>query len=235
VRSAFLLVLLSRAALAGPASSAVEQSNVKVRTALDHFFKAKGPAREKARAEARAAVGRLIDFETLARSTLGAHWESLKPAQRSHYSAALKGAMEASYLSRMKPGEGVDVAAVKTELLGEAPQGDDVLVKTKVISGKDSASIDYLMHKEAKGYRAIDVLTEGTSLVDTYRESVGKQLPKKGIDGVIATLEKKRKQFEEAGPDAPAPSPTDAPAKADAPAPGAAATPAPAAPASPSR
>ncbi len=214
---------VSGAAAAGPASLAVEQSNAHVRTALDHYFKAKGPARDKARTEARLAVSRLIDFEALAKSTLGSHWDGFKPAQRTRYTEALKGAMEASYLSRMKPGEGVDVSAVKTELLGETPQEPDILVKTRVTSGQDSATIDYLMHKEAKGYRAIDVITEGASLADTYRESVGKLLPKKGLEGVIATLEKKRKQFEAAPAGAKA-DPASTPAAA---APDAAAKPAP--------
>lgn len=231
MRLALALLLSSLAANAAPAaakgsaSSTVEQSNEHVRAALTRYFKATGPAREKARTQARAAVSALIDFETLAKATMGDRWETLKPAERTRYTEALKGAMEASYLSRMKEQQGADVAGVKTEILSEAPQGDDVLVKTRVHSGQDTAAIDYLMHKEAKGFRAVDVVTEGTSLVDTYRESVGKLLQKKKFEGVVAALEKKRKQFEqESAAPASGPAPAAAPGSASggAPADGAA-------------
>jgi ABC-type transporter MlaC component len=72
-----------------------------------------------------------------------------------------------------------------------------VAVKTKVMSGKDSAEVDYLMERGKKGWRAVDVITEGVSLVDTYREQVNKLLPKKGVNGVIDALDRARKRIEE--------------------------------------
>ena len=52
------------------------------------------------------------------------------------------------------------------------------------------------MEKGPKGWKAVDVITEGVSLVDTYREQVAKQLQKKTLNDVIATLERKRKALE---------------------------------------
>ena len=37
------------------------------------------------------------------------------------------------------------------------------LVKTKVTSGDDKIDIDYLMEREKKGWKAVDVLTDGVS------------------------------------------------------------------------
>ena len=198
----FLLALLIAV---GPASTAVQKSNDKVRTALTALFKAEGPAKAKARTQARAAVAELIDFEALAKATMGKHWEELKPAERTHYAEALKGAMEASYLARMQENKvsGVDPKSVRNEILGEEPQESRVLVKSRVTSGTDSAKVDYLMEKEPRGWRAVDVLTEDVSLVETYRDQVTRLLPKKGVAGLIAALEKKRKAFE-AQADAPA-------------------------------
>jgi ABC-type transporter MlaC component len=177
-----------------PASTAVQQSNAKVRVALSSYFNATSPAaRAKARNEARAAVEQLIDFDAL-------HWDELTPKERARYTEALRGAMEASYLARMQEGKssGMDPAQVKNEIVGEEPQeGGRSLVKTQVISGTDTAQVDYLMEKQARGHRAVDVFTEGVSLAETYREQVGRLMAKKGIAGVIAALEKKRKAFEQ--------------------------------------
>ena len=189
------LALLLAAAQVTP-SAAVKEANDRVRADITAYLKASGKPREKARAKARAAVGELIDFETLSRATLGKKWDELKAADRKRYETALRSAMEANYLSKMEKGKPGDAEKVKTEILSEEKQGENTLVKTKVTSGDDSASIDYLMAKQAKGYRAVDVITESVSLAETYREQVGKLLAKKGLDGVIAALEKKRRALE---------------------------------------
>jgi ABC-type transporter MlaC component len=188
----------------GSARAAVQKTTEQVRAAMDRYVKAQGPSRAKARDEARAAVGQLIDFDALARSTLGRKWDDLKPAERKRYVDALRGAMEANYLVKMGQAKAEDVVRVKTDIVAEEKQGERTLVKTTVKSGQDSAAIDYVMEKAPKGWRAVDVITEGVSLAETYREQVGKLLPKKGIDGVISALEKKRKALE---------SEIDAPAK----------------------
>jgi ABC-type transporter MlaC component len=56
------------------------------------------------------------------------------------------------------------------------------------------------MEQRKGGWKAVDVVTEGVSLVDTYKDQVSKLLPKKGIDGVIAALERAKKRIEEEQP-----------------------------------
>jgi ABC-type transporter MlaC component len=190
------VALIVAAIQPGSASAAVQATQEKVRTSLNTWIKAEGAARTKAREQARKAVAELIDFETLAKSTLDKKWEEFKPADRSRYTAALKGAMEANYLSKMRQGKSTDVDRIKSEVTGEEQQGNSTLVHTKVRSGEDTAAIDYLMEKRSKGWRAVDVITEGVSLTETYREQVTKLLQKKTLNDVIATLDKKRKALE---------------------------------------
>jgi phospholipid transport system substrate-binding protein len=200
VRILAALLLFSSAAFPAPppgsASAAVKAANDRVLAALDRYFKAQGAEKQKAREEARNAVGALLDFEALSRAVLGRRWNQLKPEQRARFTAALRGAMEANYLSKMKQGE-VEISKVRHEILGESKQADKVLVKTRVVSGNDSAEVDYLMERGKKGWRAVDVITEGVSLVETYREQVNRLLPKRGIEGVIQALERAKKRAEE--------------------------------------
>ena len=194
-----LLVSLSLPALAASpdsARAAVQASNNRVRAALERYSKASGPAKQKARAEARDAVGALLDFQAIAQATMGRHWPELKAEQRVRYTNALRGAMEANYLSKMQQGN-VDISKVRNEILGETKQGDKTVVKTKVTSGKDTVEVDYVMERGKKGWKAVDVITEGVSLVDTYKDQVNKLLPKKGVNGVIDALERARKRLEE--------------------------------------
>lgn len=191
-----LASMLFAAPAAGTASAAVQAAQDHLRTALDAWFKAQGTARDAARTKARAAVSDLIDFDTFSKDTLGAEWAKLKPADCTRYTSALKGAMEANYLHKMRQGQSSDVAKVKSDVVSETKQGQRTLVKTHVKSGDDNIDIDYLMEHGAKGWRAVDVLTDGVSTSDTYRELVARQLPKNGIEGVISFFEKKKKSIE---------------------------------------
>ena len=193
------LALAPAAFAASAPVAAVQASNDRVRAALDRYFKAEGPAKPKARNDARAAVGSLLDFDALAQATMGKRWSELTPQQRNRYTQALRGAMEANYLSKMERGQ-VDMSKVKNEIVGENKQGPRTAVKTRVVAGDDTAEVDYLMEQRKGGWRAVDVITEGVSLVDTYKDQVTKLLPKKGIDGVIAALERAKKRIEEEQP-----------------------------------
>jgi ABC-type transporter MlaC component len=190
------VALIVAAVQPGSASAAVHSTQEKVRSSLNTWFKSEGAARTRAREQARKAVGELIDFDALARSTLGQKWDQFKPAERARYTAALKGAMEANYLSKMRQGKSSDVDRIKVDVTGEEQQGGNTVVHTKVRSGEDTAAIDYVMEKRGRGWRAVDVITEGVSLAETYREQVGKLLQKKTLNDVIATLDKKRKALE---------------------------------------
>jgi ABC-type transporter MlaC component len=190
------VALIVAAAQPGSASAAVQSTQDKVRAALSAWFKSEGQARTRAREQARKAVSELIDFDALARSTLGKKWDEIKPADRSRYTAALRGAMEANYLAKMRQGKSSDVDRIRSEVTGEDVQGGKTVVHTKVRSAEDTAAIDYVMEKRPKGWRAVDVITEGVSLVETYREQVAKILAKKSLNDVIAALDRKRKALE---------------------------------------
>jgi ABC-type transporter MlaC component len=190
------VALIVAAAQPGSASAAVQSTQDKVRAALSAWFKSEGQARTRAREQARKAVSELIDFDALARSTLGKKWDEIKPADRSRYTAALRGAMEANYLAKMRQGKSSDVDRIRSEVTGEDVQGGKTVVHTKVRAAEDTAAIDYVMEKRPKGWRAVDVITEGVSLVETYREQVAKILAKKSLNDVIAALDRKRKALE---------------------------------------
>lgn len=191
-----IIAILLAALQAGSASTAVQTAQERVRKDLNAWFKAQGPSRVKAKERARAAVGELIDFDALAKNTLGTRWDGLSTKDRARYSAALRGAMEANYLSKMRQGKTADVDQVKSEVLSEEKKGEQTLVKTRVTSGPDTAAIDYLMEREKKGWRAVDVLTEGVSLAETYHDQVSRLMARKNFDAVVSALEKKRKALE---------------------------------------
>ncbi len=191
-----LMIAHPAMAAAGPSTAAIKSANDSIRVALKKMVAARGTAGwATARNEARDAVGTLLDFEALAKSTLGAHWDELKAPERTRYVSAIRSAMEANYLTRMQGKVSLD--EVKVDYLGEEPKGSSTLVHTHFGYGSDGAKLDFVMAAEKnKKPRAIDVITEEVSLAETYQEQIAQLWPKKGIDGVTAAFEKKAKRLE---------------------------------------
>jgi len=185
----------ARAATTGPGTAAVKAANDSIRVALKKMVATKGTKEwPKARAQARQAVGQLLDFDALAKSTLGDHWKQITPAQQTRYVNAVRSAMEANYLTRMQGKVAVD--DVKVDYLGEEPRGVGALVHTHFMYGTDGAKLDFVMQGAGKKEHAVDVITEDVSLAETYREQISTLWPKKGIDGVTAAFEKKATRLE---------------------------------------
>lgn len=200
---------------AGPATKAVQKATEHLRDTIKKLADAKELDWQKAREEARKAVASLLDFEGLAEGTLGNHWAEVSKvkAHRERYVAAMRSAMEASYLSRMqgKAEAASDKAKettsaekkkavdeVKIDYLGETTKDGKPVVHTTVHAGKESVSIAYVMAPAGpkKELKAVDLITEEISLAETYREQIGNLWPKKKFEGVVAAFEKKAKRFE---------------------------------------
>lgn len=189
--------LLARPAAAKEtASAAVKTANEKLRSALDAYVKSKGEDRKAARAGVRHAVDSLLDFKALVKAAAGKHWGDMKPTEQHRFTEALRGVMEANYLVKGRESGEVDVAKVKTEVTGEEPREGQTLVKTTLQSGDDSAKVDYVLEHHGKHWRAVDVITEGASLVESYRDQIQELWPTKGFAGVVKSLEKKRSRLE---------------------------------------
>ena len=197
--AAAALALVARPAAAAPkesATAAVRAANDRLRAALDEYAKAKGPARHAAREKVRKAVDSLIDFDEIVHAAAGKHWNEMTPEQRKRFSAALRGVMESSYLLKGHEAGSVDVSRVKTEYLGEEKRGGKTIVKTRLHSGQDNARVDYVLEQHNGRWRAVDILTEDVSLAETYGEQIHELWSKRGFEGVISTLERKRKNLE---------------------------------------
>ena len=139
-----------------------------------------------------------IDFAELARRSLGAHWAKLKPAQQVELIGALKAVLKASYATQVL-GQGKPTSS--TVWGEEKITGDEAVVKSTVEIAGERVPVDYrLFRKDAKAeWRVYDVVTDGVSLIDAYADQFRAVIAKKGIDGLLETLKKRRAQLEAPG------------------------------------
>ncbi|MBI2584652.1 MAG: ABC transporter substrate-binding protein, partial [Rhodospirillales bacterium] len=136
----------------------------------------------------RGMLGTVVDFKPMARFVLGKHYESVTPEQWERFFLTYKELFLSGYeFSAAKSWTG------KYELETVREYGDDILVTVKFVR-QDAAPlrVGFRIRRRPEsffGYKIIDALTDGMSLVTTQRNDFAGVLASGGIEGLIQTLE----------------------------------------------
>jgi phospholipid transport system substrate-binding protein len=150
--------------------------------------KAKSPEDEK---RLDAAFDSVFDYQALAVSTMQGNWENLTPAQRTEFSSVLKDLVRNAYRKNLKKTLGYDV-----DYKGESDAESGKLVKTVARNTKNTreepVSVDYVVHQVDGKWLINDIVTEGASLVHTYRNQFRRVIQKHGFDELLKRMKTKR-------------------------------------------
>ncbi len=129
-----------------------------------------------------------FDLETLLRNSVGLGWSSIPAAQQQRLVAVFRQFTLASYVSNFA-GTGDRFAVVPPP----RQVGTDVVVQSSITPpGGSPTRIDYVMHQTPAGWRATDVLVDGTiSRVAVQRSDFRSVLADGGPDALIRSLGRK--------------------------------------------
>jgi phospholipid transport system substrate-binding protein len=129
-----------------------------------------------------------FDVPYMARLSIGPAWAGLTPDQKKRASRAYGRYVAAVYATRFDGYSGE-----RLEVLGEQKIRRGTMVKSQIVkSDGEPVSINYLVHDNAVGYQIRDVFLTGTiSELATRRSEFATILRSNGIDGLIASLNKK--------------------------------------------
>lgn len=129
-----------------------------------------------------------FDTDYAAQLVLAQHWRTATPEQRKRFVGALYNALLKTYGGALS-----DFTADRLKILpfrGD-PAATTATVKTQVTrSSGQVIPVDYRLRKTAQGWKAFDVVIEGISYVRNYRNDLGAEVSQKGLDAVIARLER---------------------------------------------
>jgi phospholipid transport system substrate-binding protein len=128
-----------------------------------------------------------FDTEYSARLVLGQYWRNATPDQRQHFINAFYHSLLTNYGSAL-----VDFTADRLKIYPTKPDADATraTVRTEVKRDNgDRVSVNYYMRKTPQGWKAWDVVIDGISYVNSYREDFGPQIEQQGIDAVIKRLD----------------------------------------------
>ena len=139
-------------------------------------------------AQLKPVIVRSFDIPSMARLAVGPTWASLSDAQRQQMIESFGRYISAIYAERFD-----GYAGQKLDVTGEEPTSFGVMVKSRIVKANgDPVEVDYLMHGGNAGWLIADIYIDGSvSEVATHRSEFATILSNKGIDGLIAALNRK--------------------------------------------
>jgi phospholipid transport system substrate-binding protein len=175
-----MIMLWSQAALAGQAQDAVKVSVDEVISIL-RDSKQGDTDRTKRLAQ---AVAKVFDPEELSKRTLASHWQEFSPEEQQKFTATFVNLLQKTYLHHLEA-----YTDERVDFLAESELAEDrAEVVTKIVtSGKDIGIIYRLIRKNS--WKVYDVVIEGVSLVQNYRNQFAQILAKQSPAQLIGRLE----------------------------------------------
>ena len=128
-----------------------------------------------------------FDTDFSAQLVLGQYWRTATPEQRQRFIDAFYHSLLKNYGSALAEFTADRLKIFPTKVDGDATRAT-VRTEVKRDNG-DRVSVNYYMRKTAEGWKAWDVVIDGISYVNSYREDFGPQIESQGIDAVIKRLE----------------------------------------------
>ena len=181
---------------AAPAAAATNQqpSDV-VQTAAQSILKDLDANREMYRKDP-SKVSALVDkyllphFDTefAARLVLAKYWRTATDDQKKRFIDAFYHSLLSNYGTALAE---FTADRLKVFPSNVSPTDDHATVRSEVKRDNgDRIAVNYELRKEPTGWKAYDVNIDGISYVKSYREDFGAQIEQKGIESVIARLQK---------------------------------------------
>lgn len=169
----------------------LQASQTKLDSALS-IAPEKGSAEaKKRRATLEAEAKKLFDFETLSQKVLGKNWDTGNTEQQQEFVSLFSYLVRDKYLDQI---EGNSAKGFTLSWGNEELSGDTAVVRAtfdgKTAEGKEvHIKIVYKMIQRSSGWMVYDVVTDDSSLMETYKDSFGKMFKKEGsFEAVLVKL-----------------------------------------------
>ncbi len=131
-----------------------------------------------------------IDFQAMSKLTLGKHWKKASKPQRARFVNAFREMLVRSYGKAMLKYTGATIRGAKS-VAGRKP--GYVTVRTLVTPrGSSAIAANYDVRNKSGDWKAYNIQIAGISLITNFRTSFTREASAKGIDALIARLEKKK-------------------------------------------
>ncbi|MBV8358627.1 MAG: ABC transporter substrate-binding protein [Deltaproteobacteria bacterium] len=144
------------------------------------------------RRELKPLIEARFDATAMARSSLGYHWRSLSPDERTSFTQVFTNFIEAAYLDKVQDYSGQQVQFGQSRSLGEGYAAVDTTI---VQTGKSPIPVTYLLEQSGSGWKIYDVAVDNISIIANYRNQFNRVINQQGFPKLMADLRAKSQQL----------------------------------------
>jgi len=150
--------------------------------------KLKGESGKKAKEQKiESAADKLFDFVELSKRTLGINWNKFTPDQRKEFVGLFKSILRDAYIDKLTSYTDEKVSFIKEVPLSE----NTVEVQSVAEIKRGNIPINYRVIKKDNEWKVYDVVVEGVSLVNNYRNQFREILGNNPPEKLLETLRNK--------------------------------------------
>jgi phospholipid transport system substrate-binding protein len=177
------LLLASSVAFAGPATDLVKDKQ----STLFQLLQASSPDTKKID----SVFDEMLDYDALAKASLGDEWGKLTSAQQSEFTGLLKQLVRQAYTTNLKKTLDFDVAYGTEENVDDGKIKVNTTATSKSDKRADPLEISYVLAKSGSSYKIVDIITEEVSLVSSYKSQFVKAIHDEHYEGLVKKMKEK--------------------------------------------
>jgi phospholipid transport system substrate-binding protein len=143
-------------------------------------------------AKVRALLREGLDLPTIGRFVLGRSWQTASPAQRDEYAKVVADYVLYTYAHRLAAYSGETFKVNNAQPIADT---DAIVLTTVQRPSGEPANVSWRVRASEAGYKVIDVVVEGVSMVVTQRQEFASVVQRKGLDGLLDSLRDQTRQL----------------------------------------
>ncbi|MGE3772556.1 MAG: phospholipid-binding protein MlaC [Gammaproteobacteria bacterium] len=145
---------------------------------------AEGASREEKWQRIGAIIDGGFDFRSMSQSVLARNWRAASKEEKRQFVEFFSQYLEETYRTKIESHTNQRVEVTK-----ETVRGDRAVVDTAIVTDTTRVPVSYKLKNNDGTWYAYDVVIEGVSLVNNYRNTFDAIVKAEGMDGLLRDLE----------------------------------------------
>lgn len=166
---------------------AAQTPTLRVEQTIDAIVKilhADGTDREDKWQQIGAIIDEGFDFQSMSQSVLARNWQAATKEEKRQFVEFFSQYLEETYRAKIE-----SHTNQRVDVLKETVRGERAVVNTAIVTDAGSIPVDYKLKLNGDTWFAYDVVIEGISLVNNYRNTFDAIVKSEGMDGLLRDLE----------------------------------------------
>jgi phospholipid transport system substrate-binding protein len=188
-------VLVGAICCAAPAALAEQSPTETVKEATNEVLKVlknDGFKREQRWSEIGRIISARFDFRSMSQSVLATNWRTATTEEKRQFVEFFSQYLEDTYRNKIESYTNQSI-----DYLSEQVRKDRAIVDTEIVTDDARIPVTYRLKNNDGKWFAYDVIIEGVSLVNNYRNTFNAIIKAEGMDGLLVDLESRISRYKD--------------------------------------